>query len=137
MDGKSSIVHSQLVMVNLFFVENGARSFMSPISIAAHAKGQLTLWMGEPLKTLWRAKMEFDVYMENLEREMEYAIETAEKGIWITAEDEEIKIKDMKKDHIVNCLNMMQRNKNTFALELYEKQFLNELKRRHKESEDD
>jgi ribonuclease BN (tRNA processing enzyme) len=137
MDGKSSIVHSQLVMVNLFFVENGVRSSMSPTLTAALARDRLILWTGEPLKTLWRAKMEFDVYMENLEREMEYAIETAEKGIWITAEDEEIKIKDMKKDHIVNCLNMMQRNKNTFALELYEKQFLNELKRRHKESEDD
>ncbi len=80
--------------------------------------------------------MEFDVYMENLERDMEYAIETAEKGIWITAEDEEIKIKDMQKDHIANCINMMQKNRNTFALELYEKQFLDELKRRHKEDED-
>ena len=56
--------------------------------------------------------------------------ELAEQGIWVTKDGEEISIKDMTAQHLVNALNFIRKKGDQFLLNLYEKQFEKEIHRR-------
>lgn len=72
-------------------------------------------------------------YNENITQQEILSLEAqagAEAGIWITKDGDVIKIADMSRSHIANCLNMLKKN-NSIGAEFYIKAFEKEINRRN------
>lgn len=71
-----------------------------------------------------------------LERQREY-LEDVENGIWRMADGTRIAIKDMRTNHINNCIKMILRSKNHWRKEYLETLQRELLRRKWKESHPD